>query len=297
MDSIGFDVGGTYVKSGHLSEDGTILHEARWPTPDSVEQLLDAIAIQREAWDRAAPYGIACAGVIDPSGTVVRSPNLPGWRDVPLRSLARERIGEEPAVLNDANAFLLAEARLGAARGARHAVGLTLGTGVGGAILLDGRLWSGIHGFAGEAGHMILLADGPLCTCGSHGCVEALVGTRGILDRYRRLAPEQPEAKTPREISERARAGETAAIDTLEETGRFLGLALMSLAHLLDPETFVIGGGVASAGDLILEPARAALRASPLQPGMTPPVVRAELGNSAGWIGAALAARAKDESA
>src|SRR5690606_2549231 len=198
------------------------------------------------------PYGIACAGVIDPSGTVVRSPNLPGWRDVPLRSLARERIGGEPAVLNDANALLLAAARLGAARGARHAVGPPLAPGVGGAILLDGRLWSGIHGFAGEAGHMILLADGPLCTCGSHGCVEALVGTRGILDRYRRLAPEQPEAKTPREISERARAGETAAIDTLAETGRFLGLALMSLAHLLDPETFVIGGGVASAGDLIL---------------------------------------------
>ena len=118
MDSIGFDVGGTYVKSGHLSEDGAILHEARWPTPTSVERLLDAIAAQRDAWDRAAPFGIACAGVIDSAGTVVRSPNLPGWKDIPLRLLARERIGRDAAVLNDANAFLLAEAKLGAARGA-----------------------------------------------------------------------------------------------------------------------------------------------------------------------------------
>jgi glucokinase len=297
MDSIGFDVGGTYVKSGHLSEDGAILHEARWPTPTSVERLLDAIAAQRDAWDRAAPFGIACAGVIDSAGTVVRSPNLPGWKDIPLRLLARERIGRDAAVLNDANAFLLAEAKLGAARGARHAVGLTLGTGVGGAILLEGRLWSGVHGFAGEAGHAVLLADGPLCACGSRGCVEALVGTQAILERYRRLAPNAPEAKTPREISTRARAGDGAAIHTLAETGRLLGLALMSLAHLLDPEIFVIGGGVASAADLILEPAREALRSSPLLPGRTPPVMPAALGNSAGWIGAALAAPAEGESA
>lgn len=291
MDTIGFDVGGTFVKSGHISEDDTVLQEVQWPTPPGAAALVDAIGAQLNAWDPDASFGIACAGVIDPSGTVVRSPNLPGWKDIPLRALARDRIGRFPVVLNDANAFLLAEATLGAARGARHAVGLTLGTGVGGAILIEGRLWQGVHGFAGEAGHAILQADGALCACGSRGCLEALVGTQAMLERYRLLAPNRPPASTTREIATRAESGDDAALRTLAETGRLLGLSLMSLAHLLDPEIFVIGGGVSAAGDLILEPARAVLRASPLLPGRTPAVKLAELGNSAGWIGAGLAAR------
>jgi len=155
------------------------------------------------------------------------SPNLPGWTtEVPLAGLLGSATGRRPAVLNDANAFVLAETRLGAGEGHRHVVGLTLGTGVGGGLVLDGRLWTGRHGAAGEIGHVCLLADGPRCACGARGCLEAMVGTRAILDRYAAMAEAPATAATPRDIAARALAGEAAAVETWRETGRLLGLAL-----------------------------------------------------------------------
>ncbi|MCA9728144.1 MAG: ROK family protein [Candidatus Eisenbacteria bacterium] len=293
MNTIGFDIGGTYVKSGHLSGDGaTILDQDRWPTPQTPRALIDEVLTRAGGWDPAAAIGIACAGTIDTGrGVVVRSPNLPGWSDVPLADRFRERTGRSVVVLNDANAFLVAEATLGAARGARHAVGLTIGTGVGGGILCDGELWSGAHGFAGEFGHSVVQMDGPECACGARGCLEALVGTYAIMTRYRAHAA-SATARDPEELAGRARAGDDLARRLFEETGRFLGLGLRSAAHLLDPELFVIGGGLIGAADLFLPEAVRVLAESALLPATAVPEVRrAALGNAAGWIGAALVAR------
>jgi glucokinase len=199
-------------------------------------------------------------------------------------------------VLNDANAFVVAEWRAGAGRGASSLVGLTLGTGVGGGIILLGRLWTGRNGTAGEIGHMPLLVDGPLCACGARGCLEALVGTRAILGRYRSARGRADVADdgrlTPQEIARRARSGDENARATYRETGRLLGLGLVGLTHLLDPERFVIGGGVAGAADLLLPAVEEALHAGAMLPArLLPRVFPASLGPDAGWIGAAFAAR------
>jgi glucokinase len=234
---------------------------------------------------------------------VLTSPNLPGWtEEVPLADLVARATGTRPVLLNDANCFVLAETRLGAGRGAATVVGITLGTGVGGGLVLDGALWIGRHGAAGEIGHMPVVIDGPPCACGGHGCLEALIGTRAILDRYRSLARAsgyveascgriEVEPLTVRGLARRAKEGEAAAIATFGETGRILGLALAGLTQLLDPDLFVVGGGISRSAELFLPAVRTALgEAAMLPAGMRPRVEPAILGPDAGWIGAARAA-------
>lgn len=296
MHTLGFDIGGTFVKAGVLAADGTIVAETRIPTtrsgPASLVGDLAAVAAELAP---GLPTGVACAGIVQ-GGTVVASPNLPGWSHVDLGALLRAELGAPVAVLNDANAFTLAEVQCGAGRGVPHVVGLAIGTGVGGGIVLDGRLWTGRHGYAGELGHVIVERQGPLCACGNRGCLEALIGTSGILRRYgeerRREGLADDDASSPEEIFARAEAGEGAAARTWQAIGELLGLGLISFAHILDPDLFVIGGGVGGAGERLLQPARAVLAAGTLLPSAeVPPVRAAALGNSAGWIGAAVAAQ------
>lgn len=322
--SLGIDIGGTAVKAGRLGPDGTVEARVERPSPAleapramvallaEIVRELDAGAVpdsidQTESAGSPTdpcPIGIGCAGLVDPwRGAVLTSPNLPGWREpVPLADLVARATGTRPVLLNDANAFVLAETRLGAGRGAAHVVGITLGTGVGGGLVLGGRLWTGRHGAAGEIGHMPVLIDGPPCACGGRGCLEALIGTRAILDRYRSLARasgaagatgdragvEQPSVRV---LARRAREGDRAAVATFGETGRILGLALAGLTQLLDPELFVIGGGISRSTDLFFPAARAALgEAAMLPAAMQPRLEPAILGPDAGWIGAARAA-------
>lgn len=324
MQALGMDIGGTAVKAGRLGPDGGIEARVERPSPasEAPEVMVALLAeIARElgggesigpcgpadpAGSVAAryPVGIGCAGLVDPwRGAVLSSPNLPGWTaEVPLADLMARATGRRPVLLNDANAFVLAETMFGAGRGAATVVGITLGTGVGGGLVLGGKLWIGRHGGAGEIGHMPVCVDGPPCACGGRGCLEALIGTRAILDRYRSLARgsrgagsfgEHVEAEplTVRVLARRARDGEAAAVATFVETGRLLGLALAGLTQLLDPDLFVIGGGISSSEDLFLPAARAALGEAAMLPrAMHPRVEPAVLGPDAGWIGAAHAA-------
>jgi len=294
--TIGFDIGGTAVKGGCLDADGRILHEDQWPTPMAADELVDLLASRARAWGAFDAVGVACAGIIDgTAGVVVTSPNLPTWSRVPLAEKVRRELDCPVSVLNDANAFTLAEARRGAGRGCQSLVGISLGTGIGGGVILAGEIWEGVHGYAGEPGHMVLQLDGPLCVCGNHGCFEALIGTAGILGRYRDLGGTQTTVSgapvRPKDIAERAEGGEDAAMKTFRETGRILGIGIASINQLLDVDRFVIGGGISGAGDLVMLPARKSLCETALQPAEeVPQICIAELGNSAGWIGAAEAA-------
>ncbi len=251
------------------------------------------------------PVGVGCAGLVDMAGGVLRtSPNLPGWRDVPLGELFERELGARVAVLNDANAFALAEARVGAGRGMSPVVGLTLGTGVGGGVVFDGHLYAGRHGFAGEIGHVSIDYRGERCPCGNRGCLELMVGRRPILADYFRRAPWTPgtpaydlvqgsrEELTPEHLTRAAQAGDDAALASWEAAGVALGAALASFTNLFDPHILVIGGGLAQSGDLIFEPARRVMTERAMaDPKDQPPVVPATLGTDAGLIGAALYAQ------
>jgi glucokinase len=322
--ALGIDIGGTAVKAGRLGPGGVVEARVEKPSParEGPEAMVALLAevvgeLGAAAMPRSfgpadlagiaaplCPVGIGCAGLVDPwRGVVLTSPNLPGWtQEVPLGDLVARAIGTCPVLLNDANAFVLAETRLGAGRGAATVVGVTLGTGVGGGLVLDGKLWIGRHGAAGEIGHMPVVIDGPPCACGGRGCLEALIGTRAILDRYRLLtrasgvagaSREWTEAEplTVRGLARRAGEGEAAAVATFGETGRILGLALAGLTQLLDPDLFVLGGGISRSAELFLPAVRAALgEACMLPTAMQPRVEAAILGPDAGWIGAARAA-------
>lgn len=241
---------------------------------------------------RPAALCVACAGVVDPAaGKVVASPNLP-LRDVPLASLLEAGLGRPVLLENDANAALFAESRLGAARGARNAAMLTLGTGVGGAILLNGEIYRGSHGGAGEIGHMIVDAHGDPCKCGGQGCLEAYVGAPGF-ERigFRTVGLFERGAFTSEHIGRLAQEGSAAAQRSLEALGWWLGVGISNLVSLLDPEVVVVGGGIGSLGELLLEPARRVVRAHPLPPGRDRVrVEQAQLGGGAGAVGAALLA-------
>jgi glucokinase len=322
--ALGIDIGGTAVKAGRLGPDGAIEARVEKPSParEGPEVMVALLAeVVRELGAAASPrsfgpadpagiaagpcpVGIGCAGLVDPwRGVVLTSPNLPGWtQEVPLADLVARATGTRPELFNDANAFVLAETRLGAGRGAATVVGITLGTGVGGGLVLDGKLWIGRHGAAGEIGHMPVIIDGPPCACGGRGCLEALIGTRAILDRYRSLSGAFGVAETSREwtggepltvrgLARRAGEGEGAAVATFGETGRILGLALAGLTQLLDPDLFVLGGGISRSAALFLPAVRAALGEAVMLPtAMQPRVEAATLGPDAGWIGAARAA-------
>jgi glucokinase len=249
--------------------------------------------------------GLDSAGIVDGArNLVLDAPNLRSWERFPLA----ERLGavyELPAFLeNDVNAMAWGEWHCGAGRGARHMLCLTLGTGVGGGLVLDGQLYRGATGAAGEFGHMVVERDGPRCGCGSFGCLEAYLGARYItaraavyLERDARPSPLRAmpaEARTPRVLSEAASAGDAIARAVLEETGVWLGVGLASAINLLNPERIVVGGGVARAGDLILDPARRTMRERAMSvPAEAAEVVPAALGNDAAVVGAALLALAR----
>jgi glucokinase len=303
--ALGIDIGGTGIKAGCLDADGRRVVELEEPTParEAPSVLVEAVAglvrrLQGGVGEAACSLGIGCAGLVEPGPGMVRtSPNLPRVADLPLAEMVLERTGMRPVVLNDANAFTLAEARLGAARGASSVLGLTLGTGVGGGLLLAGRLWEGFHGYAGEIGHTPVSSGGPPCACGLRGCLEAFVGAGAILRRYREgranagVAGGPEEALTPKLLAARAREGDAQALEAFRETGDWLGISLGGFVHLFDPEVMVVGGGVSGAADLILPAARESMAARVMLPrAELPAVLPAALGPAAGWIGAALAA-------
>jgi glucokinase len=305
--TIGVDMGGTKLLAGAVDAGLEVHHRAvRAVTGLDQSALLDiAVDAVAEARDAAGAeiaavgFGIPC--LIDQrSGRAVVAVNLP-LLDVPFADLMAERLGLPVFVDNDGNVAALAEHRAGAARGTTEAILLTIGTGIGGGLILRGELYRGAIGSGAELGHVVIDMNGPRCqgNCPNRGCVEAMASGTALAREARRIASERPDsglARAEREgrelagplVTELAHDGDQAAIDTLALIGRRLGVAISSLVNIFNPEVVVVGGGVIAAGELLLAPARAEMLARALPPSRDEVrIVAARFGVEAGMIGAA----------
>ncbi|MDQ1743625.1 MAG: glucokinase [Pseudonocardiales bacterium] len=309
--AIGVDIGGTKIAAGVVDDQGRVLDSTRRPTPGvdvaRTEAVIAEAVNELSARHQVSAVGIGAAGwIANDRATVLFSPHL-AWRDEPLRDALAEAIGVPVLVENDANAAAWAEYRYGAARGARVAVMVTLGTGIGGGLVVDGALYRGAYGVGCEYGHMSVVPDGRRCACGNRGCWEMYASGRALARDARELADVSPVGAhrlmslaggdlnrlTGPLVTEAARDGDPAAVEIYTAMGRWLGRGLANLAAVLDPTVFVIGGGVSEAGDLLLAPARQAFGESLTGRGFRPAadILLAELGPEAGLVGAADLAR------
>lgn len=309
-ETVGVDLGGTKVLVGVVGPDREVLYSDREPsTGQTEEQLIETLtreireAIEARPAAAAAGLGIPCT-IDRVRGVAIAAVNLP-ITDVPIRDRLRESLGIPVYIDNDANVAALAEHRFGAAKGTRQALMLTIGTGVGGGVIVDGELYRGATGAASELGHMVIDFDGPPCqgNCPNHGCLETFASGTAIAREGREAAEREPQSALGRALAEQgsidgkavtdaAKAGDATAAAVVEEAGRRLGAGLSGLANIFEPEVIVVGGGVTNAvGDRMLEPARRELRERALPPMNEVPVKVAELGPEAGMIGAAEMAR------
>jgi glucokinase len=304
---IGVDVGGTKVLAGEVGADGGVLRTATRRTPGrrvSVTSLEDALtAAVREVAGNRMPDGIglAAAGFVDVAGErVMFAPHLP-WAGEPVRRRLTERWGAPVTLHNDADCAAHAESRLGAARGASSALMVTMGTGIGGALVLGGSVLRGANGMAGEFGHMQVVPDGRMCECGRYGCWEQYSSGNALV-RFARarviaeptvlteLCQGQPEQLTGPMVTAAAEDGDLVARQAFASVGDWLGVGLAGLVAAFDPEVIVVGGGVSAAGDRLLDPARIALGRALVgaEHRVVPEIRVAELGPEAGLVGAAL---------
>jgi glucokinase len=309
--AIGVDVGGTKIAAGVVDEHGTIIESVKRPTTaanasGTIEVISDAVKELLSRYEVEA-VGIGAAGFVEESrSAVLFAPNL-AWRDEPVARQVEERTGRPVVVENDANAAAWAEAKLGAGRGHDEIIVITIGTGIGAGIVLNGELYRGRWGMAGEPGHYRVVPDGRLCGCGNRGCWEQYASGSALVAEAREFARRSPGAAvrllqlsggtadgiTGPVVTTAAREGDAGALRCFEIIGRWLGEGLADLAAIMDPGCFVLGGGVSDAGDLLLEHTRAAFKH-----GLTgrnyrhhAVIVLAELGPEAGLIGAADLAR------
>jgi glucokinase len=309
--AIGVDVGGTKVAAAVVDADGRILAKLKRSTPaaspQQTEQTIAGVVTELLAGHEVAAIGLGAAGFVDSArAAVLFAPNL-AWRDEPLKQRVEERLGREVVVENDANASAWAEARFGAARGYRDVMLVTVGTGIGAAIIVNGELYRGRWGMAGEPGHVRVVPDGRLCGCGNRGCWEQYSSGNALVAEARefarrtpkgamrllQLAGGVPDGISGPEITQAASEGDPAALRCFQIVGGWLGQGLADLAAILDPACFVIGGGVSEAGDLLLDPARAAFQHALTGRGYRPfaKIKVAQLGEDAGIVGAADLAR------
>lgn len=296
---IGLDLGGTAVKAAAVDPRGRLL---AWDevvledrAPKAVASLMSRMAksLHETAGGRLRGIGVGTPGPIDfERGVVTIAPNLPGWRNVPLARMVGSLVRARTVIENDANAAAYGESWLGAGRGCRSVVLYTLGTGIGGGIVLEGRVWHGQNGGAGELGHVPVVPNGRTCSCGARGCVEAYASAKSVTKRFRSLLARRRRSRATgrdaREICDAARRGDPLAREVIEEAGRFLGLGVAGMVNAINPEIVILGGGMSAAGEPLFGSVRAAVRAhvlAPLRKGLR--VVRARLGNQAGAIGAA----------
>jgi len=292
---VAIDVGGTSLKGSVVDGDGHAVSLERRPTraEDGPDAVIDAVLALASDLTSGSPdtaaVGLALPGVVDDeTGTVISAANL-RWRDVPIAALAAERLGLAVAVMHDVRAAAVAEGLLGAARGAHDYLLMTLGTGVGAAMVIRGQPYTGAHGFGGELGHVAVEPRGPLCGCGRAGCLEAFASAGHIALRYRAMAGAHAEGCSAREVAQRAATGEPIAGAVWREAVDALAIAVANYVTLMDPELIVIGGGMAAAGDELFGSLRHRLEAH-MRFGKPPPVVPAWLGEEAGRYGAAIGA-------
>jgi glucokinase len=302
--TIGVDIGGTKIAAGVVDEEGNILSTHKVPTPGTPEGIVDAIAAAVEgarAGHEIVGVGIGAAGYVNRQrSTVYFAPNI-DWRNEPLREKLEARVGKAVVVDNDANAAGWAEFRFGAGRDVDDMVMLTMGTGVGGAVIASGALYRGGHGIAGELGHIRFTRDGLPCGCGQNGCLEQYASGRALQREANAIADAggigdalaaaraQKGTLTGPAISRLVLAGDPGAVEALRRVATALGEACGGFQAVLDPELFVIGGGVAQLGEDLLGPVRIAYETSLPGYGDRPiaEFATAELGNDAGFIGVA----------
>jgi glucokinase len=309
--TVGIDVGGTKVLGAVVDSAGTIIALDRRPTEgqdvrrveDTIVDLVTGFGQQYEV----AAVGIGAAGFVDATRTVVMfSPHL-DWRREPLRARVAERVRLPVVVDNDANTAALAECRFGAGRGHRFVLCVTLGTGIGGALVLDSRVYRGANGMAGEFGHIQVVPQGHWCECGNRGCWEQYASGNALVRDARELVrSSSPMAHHLRslvlgdadalegpQITQAAQDGDPLSVELLADVGRWLGVGLAGMAAAFDPGCIIIGGGLSEAGELLIEPTRRAFSRSLTGRGhrKEPVILQARLGPNAGFIGAADMAR------
>ncbi len=281
---LGVDIGGTKCAVVLADAAGAILRRVSEPTrsgqrsPDEMLRLLavharDLLAQENKTIADARGVGVSCGGPLDTrTGVVHAPPNLPDWQNVPVRAFFEDALALPVIVENDANATALAEWKFGAGQGAQNLIFLTMGTGIGGGIIVDGRLYRGTNDLAGEVGHQTILLDGPLCGCGKRGCLEALASGPAIARLAREslhygrhkhvvaLAGGKPADITAAHVIQAAQEGDLFACKILEEAGTYMGVGIANLIQILNPERIILGTIAVHAGDLILDPIRAAVR-------------------------------------
>ena len=310
--SIGVDVGGTKVLGGVVDEHGLVLAHARRDTPRqggaALTQAIADVALELMKDFEIASVGISAAGFVSSDRkTMLATPNIAGWNGVNLDRELGALIGLPLVIENDANAAAWGEARFGAGINEQHLMMLTIGTGIGGGVVVNGQLYRGAFGIAAEFGHMRVVPDGHLCGCGARGCFEQYASGNALLRHAREAISASPEVArnllalgdgtvaglTGKHITDAARQGDAVALAAFNTTAQWLGAGIASLSVVLDPACVVIGGGVIDAGEILLAPTRAAVERNMPFAGKhpSPRIIAAELGNEAGLVGAADLAR------
>ena len=301
--AVGIDLGGGSIKGALIAADGRIEGKARVPTDvdsgehgvaDRIAELFETLCRRHGlANDDVAGVGIGVPGVTTADGDVIIAPNL-HWRRVPFKRILEERIRLRVELDNDASVAAMGEAHLGAGRGCESLFLITLGTGIGGGLVLGGGIHHGASFAAGEIGHMCMEPDGPVCGCGKKGCLEALTAGPAMVRFVRRRLPEAPpsslsdaEPLTPEIICRAAQNGDSLAREAVAGVARYLGIAIANIINVISPDVIAIGGGIAAAGRVLLDPIEAAAREYTLE-GMFDHtrILPAELGNDAGVLGA-----------
>lgn len=305
------DLGGTKILTTVVNSRGEMLSSDECVTPvtegrevviqsivDSSHRVLKQASV---AISEICAIGIGAAGISNPeTGILFTSANLPGWQDVPLRDIIQERLGRKTFVINDANAAALGEFYFGAARGTRNFIYITLSTGIGGGIVIDGKIFSGTIGTAGEVGHMTIDDKGPICNCGNRGCWETLAsGTalareakhwikEGVGTSILEYAEGDIEKVTAQVIHSAAKQGDSLAEELITRTGYYVGVGLANLINIFNPELIVIGGGLSNIGDMLFEPAfKTAGERAYKEAFQAVRFASAELGRNSGVLGAA----------
>lgn len=306
MNVVGVDVGATKIAAGVVSPEGKVLGRARYPTAKTPEKLLSGILrAVREVGDGFEVKGVCVAvpgSLLTQDNMIVYSPNLHAIEGIRLEDELGPEIGMPLTIENDNNAAAWGEFRFGAGRGVEHLVYVGLGTGIGGGVVVHGRLLRGAQGAGGELGHVTIHATGPLCACGNRGCLEAFASGNAIGRRGREVAAGRPGSALGRLAAERevlgedvarlAREGDEAALSVLEEAGRWLGVGLAGFVNVFAPDVVAVGGGAMGAGELLLGPAREEVRLRARSPARELAEIKeATLGPDSGVIGAAALAR------
>lgn len=304
--AVGIDLGGTNLKAGIVSRDGRIYHRLSIKTnynaapqiiSDQIFKLInDVIDTAHLKTSDIIGIGLGSPGLVDKAGeTILFSPNLPQWRNIPIKRMIAERFAIPCVLENDANAAAWGEKWVGAGKEARSMVMITLGTGIGGGIVIENRLWRGANNVAGEIGHMVIQTNGPRCSCGNHGCIEVYASATAMVRRFKELLQNGASSSlkdskeiTAKMINDAATQGDKASLDIIRETGRYLGIALVNIMHILNPEVIVLTGGMTGSGELLMAPIREVTQQRAFEASYKDTkIVFSELGNDAGIIGAA----------